>query len=414
MPLSAAQQVISDSQHRFRVVVAGRRFGKTHLAIRELCYHAKEPDQEVIYVAPSYKMAKNIVWKKLRNRLQDLNWAKKINETELKIELKNGSTISLKGADNYDSLRGTGNNFIVMDEFADIDSEAWFETLRPTLSDTGGKALFIGTPKGKSNWSFDLFNNKEDDPEHWASFQYTTAQGGNVPEQEIEQAKRDLDARTYRQEYEATFETFEGRIAWAFERDKNVCNAPQQLDTRTIYVGCDFNVSPICASVMVRDGDILYAVDEIQMYSSNTHELAEELKARYPTSKIFCYPDPAGSARSSKSGGLTDHIILQNAGFIVKAPRAHTPVKDRINATNSRLCNSMGIRQLFVSPKCKYTIESLEKFCYKEGTQTPDKGQWDHMFDALSYAVDFLFPIKREADPDLYRPQRFGHALART
>ncbi len=411
MPLSTPQQAITKSSSRFRVVVAGRRFGKTHLAIRELCYHAKEPDQEVIYVAPSYKMAKNIVWKKLRNRLQDLNWAKKINETELKIELKNNSTISLKGADNYDSLRGTGNHFIVMDEFADIEPEAWFETLRPTLSDTGGKALFIGTPKGKNNWSFDLYQNYLEDPEHWASFQYTTAQGGNVPLDEIEQAKRDLDARTFRQEYEATFETFEGRVAWAFERDLNVCNPPQQLDTRTIYVGCDFNVSPMCAAVMVRDGDMLYVIDEIQMYSSNTNELAEELKGRYANSKIFCYPDPAGSARKTSAGGITDHVILSNAGFVVKAPRAHTPVKDRINALNSRLCSSDGIRHLFIAPKCKHTIESLEKFCYKEGTQVPDKGQWDHMFDAVSYAVDYMFPIKRDIDPALMRPERFGHKL---
>jgi len=147
MPLSRPQTDIANDQRRFRVAICGRRFGKTHLAVRELAYHARLPNQEVIYVAPTYKMAKNIVWKKLKNRLQDLNWVKKHNETELKLELKNGSTIALKGADNYDSLRGTGNHFIVLDEFADIDPEAWYETLRPTLSDTGGRALFIGTPK---------------------------------------------------------------------------------------------------------------------------------------------------------------------------------------------------------------------------------------------------------------------------
>jgi PBSX family phage terminase large subunit len=181
MPLSPAQLQVANSNCRFRVVVAGRRFGKTHLAIRELARHAAPPNQEVIYVAPTYKMAKNIVWRKLKNRLQDLNWVKKFNETELKLELKNGSTISLKGADNYDSLRGTGNHFIVLDEFADIDPEAWFETLRPTLSDTGGKALFIGTPKGIANWSYEIYQNSLDDPNSWASFQYTTIDGGNVP-----------------------------------------------------------------------------------------------------------------------------------------------------------------------------------------------------------------------------------------
>ena len=417
MPLSQAQKTITEDDSRWRVVIAGRRFGKTHLAIRELCYHARHPGKDVWYVAPTYKMAKQIVWKKLKTRLQDLNWVEKLNETELTIQLVNGSTIALKGADNYDSLRGVGLDFVVLDEFADIDPEAWFETLRPTLSDKQGRALFIGTPKGTSNWSYELYQTglESDD---WRSFQYTTIQGGNVKPEEIESAKKDLDERTFRQEYEATFVTYSGRIAWSFERELNVCAAPQQLDTRTIYVGMDFNVAPLTACVLVRDGDLLYAIDEIKMYSSNTHELAEELKTRYPTSKIFCYPDPSGSARKTSSGGLTDHIILQNAGFIVKAPRSHTPVKDRINALNSRMCNSNGIRQLFISPKCKYTIECLEKYCYKEGTQVPDKPGGDkdfsHMFDALSYAVDYMFPLTRDIDPELLRPQRFGHALART
>jgi hypothetical protein len=83
MPLSLAQQHIADDSRRFRVVVAGRRFGKTHLSIRELCYHARTPEQEVWYVAPTYRQAKQIVWRKLKHKLQDLRWAKRINESEL-------------------------------------------------------------------------------------------------------------------------------------------------------------------------------------------------------------------------------------------------------------------------------------------------------------------------------------------
>jgi phage terminase large subunit len=184
MPLSSAQQTISEDTTRFRVVIAGRRFGKTHLAIRELCWHAREPSRDVWYVAPSYKMAKQIVWRKLKAKLQELNWVEKANETELSLLLRNGSTISLKGSDNYDSLRGVGLDFIVLDEFADIDPEAWFETLRPTLSDKQGRALFIGTPKGTGNWSFDLYQNSLSNDD-WTSFQYTTVDGGNVKPEEI-------------------------------------------------------------------------------------------------------------------------------------------------------------------------------------------------------------------------------------
>ena len=411
MKLSPPQKTIATDTHRFRVAICGRRFGKTHLAIRELAYHARIPNQEIIYVAPSYKMAKNIVWRKLKNRLQDLNWVRKANETELKLELVNGSTISLKGADNFDSLRGTGNHFIVLDEFADIDPAAWFEVLRPTLSDTNGKALFVGTPKGIGNWSYNLYQNSLDDPEHWSSYQFTTIEGGRVPQAEIDQARRDLDARTFKQEYEASFVTYSGRIYYSFERATNV-REPELLDTSILHIGADFNVSPICAVVGVIQGDTLYVIDEIRMYSSNTNELADEIKDRYPKSKIWIYPDPAGSARKTSSGGVTDHIILANAGFVVKAPRSHTPVRDRINAVNSRLCDSTGIRHLFISPKCKYTMECLERQVYKEGTSQPDKdGGWDHMNDALGYMIDWLWPVKRERDVS-NQPQRWTHQVA--
>jgi phage terminase large subunit len=411
MPLSNAQDQVANDTTRFRVVVAGRRFGKTHLSIRELCKHAKEPGREVWYVAPSYKMAKQIVWRKLKNKLQDLNWVKKANETELTLQLRNGSVISLKGADNYDSLRGVGLDFIVLDEFADIDPEAWYETLRPTLSDKQGRALFIGTPKGIGNWAYEIYQNSIDNA-NWQSYSFTTIDGGRVPPEEIEAAKQDLDERTFRQEYLATFETFAGRIYYGFDRAHNVKSWDKPVPD-VVYIGMDFNIDPMSAIIAVREGDTLYVIDEIRLFSSNTQEAVAEIKSRYNRSKIFVYPDPAGHQRKSSASGATDITILSNAGFVVKAPRHHTPVRDRINAVNSRLCSSSGIRHLYIDPKCKYTIEGLERQTYKEGSSQPDKdGGYDHMNDALGYMVDYLFPVKRDIDPDTTQPRRWSHALA--
>ena len=412
MPLSLAQDKIAQDQHRFRVVVAGRRFGKTHLSIRELCYHARIPNQECFYIAPTYRQAKQIVWRKLKHKLQDLNWAKKVNESELSITLKNGSVISLKGADNPDSLRGVGLDFMVMDEFADISEEAWTEVLRPTLADKQGKALFIGTPKGIGNWAHDLYMMPEEQPNVWASFQYTTIDGGNVKAEEIEAAKQDLDERTFRQEFMATFETYSGRIYYSFDRKAN-CEPPATLDLSIIYIGMDHNIDPMSAVIAVRQGDSLYVIDEIRMFSSNTQETVDEIKSRYPSSKVWCFSDPAGHQRKTSAGGVTDVTILQNAGFVVKTPRHHTPVRDRINAVNSRLKDAKGVSRLFIHPKCKYTIEGLERHTYKEGTSQPDKDSgYDHMMDALGYMVDYLFPVRRDVDPASRIPKRWGHALA--
>ena len=410
MALSQPQSKVAKDPARFRVVVAGRRFGKTHLAIRELCYWARIPEQNVWYVAPTYKQSKNIVWRKLKKRLQELNWAEKINESELTIVLKNASIISLKGADNYDSLRGVGLDGIILDEFADIAPEAWFETLRPTLSDTGGKALFIGTPKGIGNWAYELYQNSLDDPKHWSSYQFTTIDGGRVPQSEIEQAQRDLDQRTFRQEYLATFETFTGRIYYSFDRANNVREA-ETVNTDIIYTGWDFNIDPMSVIIAVRKGDDLYVIDEIRMYSSNTQEAITEIKARYPRSRIWAYPDPASRQRKTSAGGSTDLIQLQNAGLVVKCPHSHTPIRDRINAVNSRLCDSLGERHLFISPKCKHTIEGLERQTYKDGSSQPDKDSgYDHMMDALGYMVDYMFPVRKDTG-SIAQPRRWAHNL---
>jgi len=415
MPLSSAQQTIADCDKRFISVCAGRRFGKTHLAVRTLAKWAREPNKEVWYVAPSYRQAKMIAWKKLKKKLIDLRWVDKINEAELSILLKNGSTISLKGADSYDSLRGAGLDGLICDEAAVIDPEAWFEVLRPMLSDKQGKAMFITTPAGM-NWYYDLHQNSQTDPDNWASFQYTTMDGGNVPLAEIEQAKKDLDERTFRQEYRATFETYSGRIYYAFNRSENV-KVPdlQPSDYHVLHIGMDFNIDPMTAVVFVKKGDVLYVIDEIRMYSSNTQETVDEIYSRYPEAKKFVYPDPASKARKTSAGGATDLSILQNARLLVKVPNVHTPVRDRINAVNSRLCGSDGVRRLFISPTCKYTIEGLERHVYKEGTSQPEKGgnpDYSHQMDALGYCVDYLFPVRRNIDPEAMRPQRWGHALA--
>ena len=158
MKLSEPQQTIASNTNRFKVVVAGRRFGKTFLSIREICYQAKEPNREVFYVTTSYRAAKMIVWKPLKRKLLDLRWVQKINESELSILLKNGTTISLKGAEDPDKLRGVSLSYCVVDEAAECKLEAlWGEILRPALADQQGGALFIGTPKGKNNPFYDLY-----------------------------------------------------------------------------------------------------------------------------------------------------------------------------------------------------------------------------------------------------------------
>jgi hypothetical protein len=342
-------------------------------------------------------MARQIMWKQLKKRLIALNWAKKINESDLTITLVNDSEISLRSSDNYDSLRGVGLDFVVLDEAADMDEEVWTEVLRPTLSDRGGHAMFMGTPKGM-NWLKDIYDMGKLDPENWAAYQYTTSQGGNVPELELTAARRDLDERTYRQEYEATFENYAGLCYYAFA-DANVCEVEPARDTEVLYVGLDFNVDPLSAVVAVRRGDYLDIVDEVVINGANTFDFCTELRRRYPKHRIEVYPDASGNQRKTSSHS-TDHAILANAGFTVRVGRTNPPVLDRIAAVNSRLCSGTGQRYIRINKKCRNLIKSLTSQVYKEGTRIPEKTGFDHMNDAIGYAVAWHWPVRRDMKTD--------------
>ena len=394
MPLTQPQSEVIKDNSRFRVLITGRRFGKTYLAINELAKFASKTNQKVWYVAPTYRQAKQICWVELKDRLLAHKWVKNINNSDLTITLKNNSKITLRGADNEQSLRGVGLDFIVLDEFADIHKEAWYEVLRPTLSDTGGHALFCGSPRGFGNWSYELFKQGETNKD-WSSFKYTTLEGGQVSDDEIQQAKQDLDLRTFQQEYEATFVNYSGMIYYNFNRQKNIIEKYTK-PTNFLHIGLDFNVDPMTAVVCAIEKDVVTVIDEIQIYSSNTQEMCEEIRNRYRNKNINVYPDPSARQRKTSAGGFTDISILKNAGFDVRCRSTAPLVRDRINSVNSRLKNANGKNNLYIIKSCKNVIKSIERQIYKEGTSIPDKDSgFDHMNDALGYLVEYNFPLRR-------------------
>ena len=405
MPLTSPQKKVIKDDSRFRVLITGRRFGKTYLAINELAKFASQPNKKVWYVAPSYRQAKAICWGVLKEKMIQHKWVKSINHSDLTITLKNNSQITLRGSDNENSLRGVGLHGLVMDEFADISKETWYEVLRPTLSDTKGHALFCGSPRGFGNWSYELFKQGETNKD-WKSFQYTTLEGEQVSQDEIEQAKQDLDLRTFQQEYEATFVNYSGMIYYNFSRDKNIVEKYNK-NSGILHIGLDFNVDPMSAVVCVIENDRIYMIDEIQIYSSNTNEICDEIRTRFKNVQIVVYPDPSARQRKTSAGGITDLAILKNFGFDVRCKNTAPLVRDRINAVNSKLKNVNGKNSLFIVQSCKNAIKSIERQIYKEGTHIPDKDSgYDHMNDALGYLVEYNFPLKRNFAPS--HPKRWS------
>ena len=393
MRLTTPQREILDSPARFKIIAAGRRFGKSYASIAALAQNARFPNKKCLYIAPSYRMGKQIIWDDLKAMLREKKWIRKVNESELTITLINGSQIMIRSADNPDSIRGIGVDFVVIDEAADIPklNDTWKAVIRPTLSDREGSAMIIGSPKGR-NFFYDMWNTI--DPA-WQSWQFTTLQGGNVSEEELESAKRDLDEKTFKQEYMAEWVDFSGLIYDNLHEDN--LSSLDRPPGYVLEIGIDFNIDPAVCVLGFRHAGGLHIFDEIEMYGSNTYEMVAEINTRYPHARKNVYPDSAGSARKTSAlGGITDHVILKNAGFKLHVGSINPSVKDRLAAVNSALKSANGIIKLTIDPKCKGLLECLRKQTYKEGTRQPDKSGFDHFPDSLGYAVNSMFPIRVE------------------
>jgi hypothetical protein len=409
MPLSEVQKTVSNDTNRFKVVVAGRRWGKSWLAMHEIAKYARFPNSKVFAVFPSYRQAKQIIWDDLKEKFIRCRWAKKINESDLTITLVNGSIVYLRSADNPDSLRGVSMSYLVMDECAMIDQKMWTEVCRPALSDKQGHAMFITTPKGKASWVYELWQNAHAQ-ENWNAFQFTTLDGGQVLPEEIDAARNELDDKSFRQEYEASFETYAGSIYYNWDSKTHIRKQDQDLKRNEIlHVAMDFNVSPLVAAITRVNGNEISVIDEISMQGSNTFEMAEELLNRYPNNRMWVYPDASGQARKTSSN-TSDHHILRNAGFVLKVKNINPPVKDRIASVNASLKAVDGSVKLTVDPKCKNIIKCISSQTYKEGTQVPDKSSnLDHMNDALGYLVHWINPIGRpKVDTERRSPTLFS------
>lgn len=199
----AGQVELHNSRARFRIATCGRRWGKTYACANEIVKSAWENSKTVSWwVAPVYPQAM------LGFRLVSNNFHKAIKDkskTDKLIRLHNDSIIEFRSSDNYDALRGEGVSFMVLDEAAHINRDAWEQALRPTLSDKQGKAIFVSTPKGR-NWFFELYGRGLDDSyPDYESFKFPTGSNPYISPDEVAEAQRTLPADVFRQEYEAEF-----------------------------------------------------------------------------------------------------------------------------------------------------------------------------------------------------------------
>ena len=202
--LHEAQREVANSSARWKILCAGRRFGKTRLGV-QMCMDVALRGGRAWWVAPTFSIAR-VGWRDIAASAKSFprEIEPNVSLANMQIDLHSGGSIAVRSADNPQRLRGEGLDFLVMDEAAFVKPEVWQEVLRPTLTERKGSALFISTPIGRNNWFYDLWETAEEG-ENWERFRYSTTDNPMIDPEEVEAARKEVGSIVFAQEYLAEF-----------------------------------------------------------------------------------------------------------------------------------------------------------------------------------------------------------------
>jgi len=404
-----AQQVILNAMPLFRylVLVCARRFGKTELMLANLERRAWENPGDYVYIAPTFKQAKRIAWRKLKRMFPASHKPSKQwkNEAELWVQNSRGGRILLLGADDPDGLRGEGWKGAVVDEFADIDPDIFDSVIRPALSDFRGFCHFIGTPKGRNHFYEWFIKDKDHHDPHYTdalgeyieindqvkSFHFVTGDNPHIHPAEIEQAKKDLSLEMFKQEYLASFENYAGLVyrEWMAKNGDGIgepiFNDKQQVIAYTLdgirhelkpwyefYIGLDTGRTSAASFLAVDDYGNEIIFDEVYDVDGLCKDISTQIKQKSGHIKIKRQVIDSASQMKAE---------YQNQGFVFE--NSH---KDPMGAIDIiRRKDKEG--KMIILSNCKATIKEKNMRRWNERSKIkrePIKKD-DHVINAIDY-----------------------------
>jgi hypothetical protein len=414
-------QYLNDLKHRFFVVSAGRRSRKTLIGRKKILFNAiLNQNHKYFMAAPTHDQAKSIFWEGLKKQTKLLDIQKKhgVNESDLTIFLKNGTKIKIVGIDRPERIEGETPSWNggLITEAPNCKKEAWYEHIRPLFSDTHGFCILDGVPDSRHQWHKDLalyatggfipstkplegaYAENPNDPEYCY---YSWFSSDVLTPGEIESVKRQLDERTYKQEYEGSFENPGGLVYYAYQ-ERNIMNLEYDSSRDTI-ITFDFNVSPGTAIILqMFEPDQWCAVTEFSRNDTNTSEMGtlakDFIEQNGLNAKLWLTGDYTGTARktSASSGSQSDWKILEQI-FKAKPKIKQVSIKDSVNSLNGMFYNTFGEMKLYVNANnCPKLHRDLTRQNWKDnGDLNDENGTIGHKSDALRYFAENFYPITR-------------------
>lgn len=418
-----------DRTCRHAVVVASRGYGKSWLAataaiaaVFELLALEKHvPNKNVYIIAPTYTQVTDIYYPMINYQMGMEHYATKSSKDLGMFWFPNDVKLKLVSYEAIERIRGTGAYFVVLDEVSSWTKgvglkSAWQAIIQPCVTTrwskaraqwykapSPGRSLTISTPKG-FNFLYDMSNYQEVDPA-WKSYHYDYTSSPFLDVAEIEALKHTIDPIEFSREYLANFEDSGNQVFYCFDRKLHVSSDFPEYDKgnklekgEDVHIAMDFNVSIQASSFWVLRGKRLYCIGETKGHP-DTETLAIAIKAKFPYSRLFAYPDPSGRSRKTSAPvGVTDFSILENAGIHCNAHRAAPPIIDSVNAVNRKLKTVAGDIGITIHPSCNGVITSLERTAWVDNnadTATIDKSQGvEHFSDGIRYMVEYMFPLQ--------------------
>jgi len=403
------------SPARFKVVAAGRRSGKTERSKRNLVKTAFAAPgtfgrPRFFASAPTYAQAKGIYWEDLK-ALVPRRFVKNISEAELTIRLVTGTDIVVLGLDKPERMEGMPWDGGVITEAGNIKPSAWGEHIRPALSDRKAWCWIEGVPEGRNHF-YEMYK-RAAWMKGWEAFHWVSSEV--LDEDEIADAKEELDDLTFAQEYEAKFVNFKGRVYSSFV-EENKLRLKYNPEAPLIFC-FDFNVDPgvavICQEMDFPDGNGqgTGCIGEVHIpNNSTTLAVCRKLEADWGTHEgpIYMYGDATGGNRGSAKVSGSDWDIIREFfkpifedRLVIRVPAMNPRERARINAVNSRSCSISGVKKLMIDPaKCPKLVDDMEGVTYLEGGSGEIDKKKDlratHISDALGYYIVYEFPVSKD------------------
>ena len=406
------QLAFYDSTAQFNIVPAGRRSGKTEYAKRRQVRRAvSEFDLKLYATAPTHAQAKRIFWDDMKALVPD-EFKVRVHETELKITLITGTTITVLGLDKPERMDGiTPVDGIIVDEIANCKPKTWTEHILPALCTKmrPGIADLIGVPEGR-NFYYNLWREAETNP-HWARFHWKSAE--ILAPEIIEMLRGQMDEQTFRQEMEGSFEGFEGRAYYSFDAGSNCVAglAKKYNPAAELILAFDFNVDPgVAVMAQEIDGKTCCIGEVYITRNSNTPKVCREIARTWGEHKgeVTAYGDVTGGARGTAKVLGTDWDLIRQElettfgdQFSMRVPKSNPRERVRINAMNARVRSASNEVRLLVDPeKCPHLVDDMEGVALKDdgsGEIDKDKKKYKmltHNSDGLGYYVTLAWPIR--------------------